>query len=75
VLAVQIPDVPGGLGTMLRLLQDKQVNVEYVYAFFTTVRGDAVVVLRVGDDQIEALVEALSASNVPILPAEDVYSL
>jgi hypothetical protein len=75
VLAVQIPDVPGGLGGVLKLMQDQDVNVEYMYAFFTTVEGNAVVVFRVADDRIGRVAEVLSAGGVPILKAADVYGL
>ena len=75
VLAVQIPDVPGGLGDVLALLQGQQVNVEYMYAFFTTVEGNAVVVFRVADELIQKVVDTLGAAGIPILPAEDVYAL
>lgn len=75
VLAVQIRDTPGGLGEILTLLQAQSVNVEYMYAFFTTVEGDAVVVFRVADESMARVVEALTADGVPILPAEDVYAL
>lgn len=75
VLAVQIPDIPGGLGGVLKLLQDRAVNVEYMYAFFTTVEGNAVVVFRVSDEQMQLVVEVLGAAGVPILASDDVYSL
>lgn len=75
VLAVQIPDIPGGLGGVLKLLQERAVNVEYMYAFFTTVEGNAVVVFRVADEQIQLVVDALGAAGVPILASEDVYAL
>jgi hypothetical protein len=75
VLAVQIPDSPGGLGGVLKLLQSRAVNVEYMYAFFTTVEGNAVVVFRVADEQIQLVVDELGANSVPILPSEDVYAL
>lgn len=75
VLAVQIPDVPGGLGSVLALLQGQQVNVEYMYAFFTTVEGNAVVVFRVADELMQTVVDTLAEARIPILPAEDVYAL
>jgi len=75
VLAVQIPDIPGGLGGVLKLLQERAVNVEYMYAFFTTVEGNAVVVFRVADEQMQLVVDALGAAGVPILASEDVYAL
>lgn len=73
VLAVEIPDVPGGLGGVISLLGN--VNVEYMYAFFTTVEGNAVVVFRVTEEEIPTVIETLGANNIRILPAEDVYSL
>ena len=75
VLAVQIPDIPGGLGSVLKLMQDKDVNVEYMYAFFTTVEGNAVVVFRVADDQMQWVVDVLTSNDIPIMAAEAVYSL
>jgi hypothetical protein len=75
VLAVQIPDVPGGLGGVLKMLQQPDVNVEYMYAFFTTVEGNAVVVFRVADEQTQRVVDTLTSNGIPILPAEDVYAL
>ncbi len=73
VLAVEIPDVPGGLGGVISLLED--VNVEYMYAFFTTVEGNAVVVFRMADEEIQQVIGTLTSNNVHILPAEDVYAL
>lgn len=75
VLAVQIPDVPGGLGGVLKLLQDPDINVEYMYAFFTTVEGNAVVVFRVADELMPRAIETLASNGIRILPAEEVYAL
>jgi len=33
VLGVAIPDEPGGLNTVLAILSEAQINVEYMYAF------------------------------------------
>ena len=33
VLAVEIPDIPGGLNKVLKTLSAAQVNLEYMYAF------------------------------------------
>jgi hypothetical protein len=75
VLAIQIPDAPGGLGGVLAVLQDSAVNVEYIYAFFTTVAGNAVVVFRVADEQTQRVMDILVANDIPILPERDVYAL
>ena len=75
VLAVQVPDQPGGLSGVLENLRQHEINVEYMYAFVTPVEGRAVVVLRVGDDQLEQVVEALDAAGVVVMPAQDVYKI
>jgi hypothetical protein len=75
VLAVQIPDQPGGLGAVIENLRDLEVNVEYMYAFVTPVAGRAVVVLRVGDEQLGSVVERLESVGVIIMPAQDVYAI
>jgi hypothetical protein len=75
VLAVQVPDQPGGLGAVLENLRTLEMNVEYMYAFFTRVAGQAVVVFRVGDEQIPRVLEALEGAGVVILPAKDVYAI
>lgn len=73
VLAVEVPDRPGGLSGVLKVLADGGVNVEYMYAFVEKKAGNAAVVLRV--EEIERAASALSAAGVTILKAEDVYRL
>ena len=46
VVAVEVPDVPGGLAGVLRLLTDKRINVEYMYAFVEKKGAKAVIVFR-----------------------------
>jgi len=75
VLALRIPDEPGGLGRVLHALQAREVNVEYMYAFFILVEGDAVVLFKVHDDVLERTIEVLDAEGVGIIPAADVYCL
>lgn len=51
VLAVAIPDEPGGLGRVIRILGDHGVNLEYMYAFTTSQVGTAYMIFRVEDNQ------------------------
>ncbi len=59
VLAVAIPDEPGGLSKVIRVLGDSSVNVEYMYAFITRKKGLAYMIFRVEDNKraIEVLQE------------------
>jgi hypothetical protein len=54
VIAVSVDDKPGGLATVLRLLSDHGVSIEYVYAFITHELGRAFVIIR-ADDNAQAL--------------------
>lgn len=51
VVAVAVPDEPGGLARVLRPLGDEQIDVQGLYAFRYKPIGDAVVILRTEDDQ------------------------
>ncbi len=73
VLAVEVPDRPGGLAGVLRILSDEGINVEYMYAFVEKKAGNAAVVLRV--EQLEKATAVLSGAGVTILEAEEVYNL
>lgn len=73
VLAVEIVDVPGGLGGVIAMLGE--INVEYMYAFFTTVEGNAVVVFRVADEELPSVMKILDENSIRVLPAQSVYSL
>jgi len=60
VLAVQIPDRPGGLAGVLELMQDAGVNIEYMYAFPYT-RGDKAILIFRFDDPDAAIVRLQKA--------------
>ena len=72
VLAVMLPDVPGGLARILGLLSDNGVDLEYLYAFITRKTEHAYVVLRVKDN--EATEKVLEAGGITVASAEDIYS-
>ena len=58
VLAVVVPDEPGGLGKILTLLAEKSLDVEYVYSVFGQVQGRACMIFRVADlDKLAALLK------------------
>ena len=73
VLAVAIPNVPGGLNQVLKVLGTEGINVEYMYAFVNRVPGTAVTVLRVDNDF--AAIGALTAGGIELLSAEEAYDI
>lgn len=73
VVAVEVPDEPGGLAGILESLQKESINVEYMYAFVEKATDKAVVVFRFED--VDAAVAAFGKIGVSALSAEQVYSL
>ncbi len=73
VVAIEVPDRPGGLADILGLIGEKGVNVEYMYAFVEKSGDNAVVIFRF--DDLEQAVEMLQKEGVTILSREKVCSL
>ncbi|MFZ5647736.1 MAG: ACT domain-containing protein [Bacillota bacterium] len=73
VIAVEIPDVPGGLAAPLECLRDSCINIEYLYAFLTRASKAALVVFRV--EQIDEAIKVLQDKGIKILNGSEVYEL
>jgi hypothetical protein len=73
VVAVEVPDQPGGLYNILQILDEAQINVEYMYAFVERNAGNAVIIFRF--DEIDSAISALQGKGVSILTGEKLYSL
>ena len=71
VLGVRVPNVKGGLATLLERLDEHGVNIEYGYCF--SVNDEyAVDVLKVTEDGIEA---DLLAAGFELVAPEDIYEV
>jgi len=58
VVGVKIGDAPGKLSKALKVLDENEINVEYLYAFMARTEKHAYVVLRVADNnKAEAALE------------------
>ena len=74
VVAMAVPDVPGGLAKALNLLETSGVNIEYLYALITKASGKAYTVMRTDntaetekilkDNGIELLDEEIGRAHV-----------
>ncbi|MFH0953224.1 MAG: ACT domain-containing protein [Verrucomicrobiota bacterium] len=73
VVAVEVPDHPGGLASVLEPLRGANVNVEYMYAFVEKATDKAVVIFRF--EETDAALAVLKKAGVSVLPADTVYSL
>ena len=73
VVAVVVPDRPGGLAGILHTLQGKSFNVEYMYAFAQKSEGNAVLLFRFSD--ADRAIEVLRQSGVRVLSGEEMQML
>ena len=70
VLAVAVPDVPGGLANVLALLRDNDISIEYLYSFVRRVGNDAIIIFRV--DQPEKAGNLLIQKGIRLLNQEEI---
>ncbi len=73
VVAVCVPDVPGGLNSVLELLTDNDISVEYVYSFVRSTGSHALVIFHLSD--IEKGLRVLTERGVKLLDNDQVRSL
>jgi hypothetical protein len=73
VVAVEVPDRPGGLSALLQTLDANQINVEYMYAFVERCGGNAVIIFRF--DETDKAIGILSGNGFTILDGERLYCL
>jgi len=65
VVVVEVPDKPNGLNSLLDILSDEDMNVEYLYAFVGKKTDEAIVVLRI--ENIEEGIKVLKTKNAKLL--------
>lgn len=69
VIGIGISDVPGGLNRALTVLNEKDISVDYMYAFISRSDNLAYVILRVEDDVLAA--EVLKANGFTMVSEEN----
>jgi hypothetical protein len=73
VLAVEVPDRPGGLHHILNLLQAARINVEYMYAFVQQSGNNAVMIFRF--DNTEEAMKVMQANGVRVIDGKTLYNM
>jgi hypothetical protein len=71
VLAIEVPDRPGGLAELLKVLEQAKINVEYMYAFTASLGARAVLVFRFEDP--DAALATLTQAGINILSRVQEY--
>jgi hypothetical protein len=73
VVAVEVDDKPGGLHNILSMLQNEDINVEYMYAFVQQSGNSAVLIFRF--DRTDQGIEVLQKNGLTIIPGDKLYAL
>jgi len=73
VVAVEMPDRPGGLAGIVDLVTQSGLNIEYLYAFVGQRGENAVVIFRI--DDVKAAVAALQQGGARILSADELSAI
>ena len=73
VVAIEVPDRPGGLSSILNTIKDEGINVEYMYAFVEKSGENAIVIFRF--DEFEKSVDILQRAGVRIMGGEELSAL
>ncbi|MGA1845782.1 ACT domain-containing protein [Deferribacter abyssi] len=73
VIAVEVPDSPGGLAKILKILKDNNINVEYMYAFVERSGDCAIMIFRF--DETDKAIEALNNNGIKTIKGEEIYGL
>ncbi len=72
VVGIEVPDRPGGLSSLLQVLEKSPVNVEYMYSFASGLHGTAVMIFRF--DQPDAAITLLQTAGISVVSSVEIYN-
>ncbi len=70
VVAIEVPDRPGGLSDVLEVLDSRQLGIEYMYAFAPGRAEGAVMIFRF--DRPQEAIEVLQAAGVNVVGSAEI---
>lgn len=73
VIVIAVPDKPNGLNSTLAILDDANINLEYIYAFVSSNPDEAIVAMKVEDTQ--KAISVFEKNNAKILSEEDLEKI
>ncbi|MGV8143262.1 MAG: ACT domain-containing protein [Methanothermobacter sp.] len=72
VIAVEMSDKPGGLNAILKILDETDINLDYLYAFVDEKEQRAIVLLHPED--VDESIRVLNKGGAVTIPPEEVYN-
>lgn len=73
VVAIEVPDKPGGLASVLKIFADNDVNIEYMYGFVEKFTDKALLVMRFEDTDFAQ--QILAKHNIRVVTEKDIEGL
>jgi hypothetical protein len=71
VVAIEVPDRPGGLMDILLTLEKARINVEYMYAFTSKMESKGVLVFRF--DDADAAIQSLQKTEINVVDSVELF--
>ncbi len=71
IIGAIIEDTPGGLSSILKILKEEGIDLDYLYAFTHEKEEKAVLLLQ--SKELDSLIAILKAYKVPLVPSQYVY--
>jgi len=71
VLCLQMPNEPGALAKVMKIITQADISIEYMYAF--SIGNNAIVVIR--PDNLDKTLSILSDNKVELLASSELFSL
>lgn len=73
VLAVEVPDVPGGMAQVLGKIEDLGIDLLYLYAFLGKKTDDAIIIFNV--DDVVGSAKKLEENGIKLVKGNELYNL
>lgn len=72
-IAVELEDVPGGLVSILKILNDNEINLNILYAFTQDYSVKAILFLSIPN--LDFLIKILKENSISLVPSNVIYNL
>jgi len=73
VLLVKIPDRPGELGKLLKIIEKNGLNIEYVYGLTQNYKNHAILIMRF--DDLDKAIRIFDDEKVSLVKMEDIINV
>lgn len=71
VLAIQIEDKPGSLNDAFQIMDENNIDIEYIYSFVLRKKALPLIIFKVSDQN--KAIEVLQKANITVMSKEEIY--